>query len=56
VRFFLEHNPDYQSGNGLVTLIPVSLHGLAISAWRLVLDRVRRSASRWRGRLQLAGG
>ena len=56
VRFFLEHNPDYQSGNGLVTLIPVSLPGMAVSAWRLVLDRVRRGVSRWRGRLQLAGG
>ncbi|BEV71837.1 MULTISPECIES: hypothetical protein [unclassified Paludibacterium] len=42
VRFFLQHNPAYLDGQGLVTLAPVSLLNLLTATSRLARDRLRR--------------
>ncbi|TDR82832.1 hypothetical protein [Paludibacterium purpuratum] len=47
VRFFLQHNPGYTDGQGLVTLAPLSLSNLLTVASRLLSDRLQR---RWRTR------
>jgi hypothetical protein len=47
VRFFLQENPGYSEGQGLVTMISLAPRTLAATAWRLASDRLRRLAQRW---------
>jgi hypothetical protein len=42
VRYFLEANPGYGEGHGLVTLVPVTLGALAFFARRMVSERLQR--------------
>jgi len=53
VRFFLEQNPNFLLGHGLLTLIPLSLMAMMASLGRLLCDRLMRGARRWRARLQM---
>jgi hypothetical protein len=55
VRRYLDLNPGFARGHGLVTLIPCSFSGIFIIAWRLARNLLVRSLSRWRARMQLAG-
>lgn len=42
-RFFVEQNPGYSKGDGLLTLVPLSGGHLARGAWRMISDRVHRT-------------
>ncbi len=41
-RFFVQANPDYGKGYGLLTLVPVTMRTCAYALGRLVLDRAQR--------------
>jgi CRP-like cAMP-binding protein len=43
-RFFVQENPNYTQGQGLMTLVPITGRGLLRSAGRLIADRLQRRA------------
>jgi len=42
VRFFVEANPGYVEGHGLLTLVPFDLASGVVSVWRFIRGRIRR--------------
>lgn len=42
IRFFVEHNPGYQNGDGLLNVIPLSWANLATSTWRSIQKRIKK--------------
>lgn len=44
VQFFLRENPGYLQGNGLLTLVPITLGGVVRSAGRFAIHKAKRRA------------
>ena len=51
-RFFLEHNPGYVRGDGLLTLVPISLPNLMVGLYRFLRRKLARRWGRIRAALQ----
>jgi hypothetical protein len=52
VRYFLEANPGYGEGHGLVTLVPITLGNLRSMAWSLLTHRMRQPVEQLAARVQ----